>query len=592
MIDRTLTALFLSLATPALAAPVQAPAIDIELASALGERSVVPFETDAAIPYFDRQVHLAAIPAMIAVQIDPSLSGDARQAVRTLLDATGLAQATVQPSSIPGWSYIMLPDQAASLQDARRAVTQLSAADTVAVSSLTYIGEGGLPVVPTRDLLISFAPGTSPAQQSAILKQYGATVIEHDAGGMQGVIRAQVNARTGDAILRTAMSVNDEAAVEWAQSDHIYWAKRAGSPNDPLFPQQWALEQPNDMDMDALEAWAVTSGDASVRVVVLDSGIQQNHPDLNQAPGQTFVDGGGDGNPGNECDNHGTAVAGCIAAVIDNGLGVAGIAPNVQVQAGKIFNEISFFGFCLPFLESQDSWTAAGINWAASSGALVTNSSWGGGSPTPAITTAFDTTRDMGVIHFGAAGNDGTGTVGFPASLDSVNSVSALDSNGNLASFSTYGPGLFISAPGAAILTTDRTGSDGYGETDYTTIDGTSFASPYSAGVAALVLSVDSSLSPSEVEDILSQTSVDLGSAGYDTSFGWGFINAGAAVNLAAGAGCAPDLTGDGTLDFFDISAFINAFAAMDPAADFDGNGTFDFFDVSGFINAFGTGCP
>lgn len=592
MIDRSLTTLILSIAALAFAAPAQAPAIDQELALALGGRAVVPVQVEASIPYFDQRVKLGALPSMIAVQMEPAQEGEARRTVRALLDASGLAQATVQPSSIAGWSYIVLPEQGATIQDARLAVTQLCADDGVSVSSLAYLGDGGLPVIPTRDLLISFAPGSSPAQQSAVLKQYGATIIEHDAGGIPGVIRAQVNARTGDAILRTALSINDEPSVDWAQSDHIYWAKRAGSPNDPLFSQQWALEQPNDMDMDALEAWAVTSGDSAVRVVVLDSGIQQDHPDLNQEPGQTFVSGGGDGNPGNECDNHGTAVAGCIAAVMNNGLGVAGIAPDVRVQAGKIFNEISFFGFCLPFLESQDSWTAAGINWAATSGALVTNSSWGGGSPTAAITTAFDSTRDMGVIHFGAAGNDGTGTVGFPASLDSVNSVAALDSNGNLASFSTYGPGLFISAPGAAVLTTDRTGDDGYGGTDYTTIDGTSFASPYSAGVAALVLSVDSSLSPTEVEDILSQTSVDLGSAGYDTSFGWGFINAGAAVNLAAGAGCAPDLTGDGTLDFFDISAFINAFAAMDPVADFDGNGSFDFFDVSGFINAFSVGCP
>ena len=89
----------------------------------------------------------------------------------------------------------------------------------------------------------------------------------------------------------------------------------------------------------------------------------------------------------------------------------------------------------------------AGINWAASSGARVTNSSWGGGAASAAITSAFNSTRDQGVLHIAAAGNDGSSTIGFPANLGSVNAVAALAPSGNLASFSTYGSGLFISAP-------------------------------------------------------------------------------------------------------------------------------------------------
>lgn len=569
-----------------------AQTIDTELNRFITNGTVAAVASDAAMPYFDQRVSLGVYPAMIAVYIDPESPEAHRPAIRNLLNASGLAGAIENASAVPGWTYVVLPQNARSIDDAQRSVRQLADQRGVGMTSLVYLGQGGLPVIPTHDLLIFFTPDTTDAQQSAVLHAHGATLIERDAAGTPGLVRARTGVRTGEAMLRTAVEVNDDPAVAWAQSDNIFWARRAGTPNDPLFGQQWALEQPNNEDMDALDAWSVTMGDPSIRVVVLDSGIQQNHPDLHQLPGQSFVSGGGNGGPGNSCDNHGTAVAGCIAATANNGIGIAGIAPGVYVQAGKIFNETSFFGFCLPFLESQDSWTAAGINWAGDSGAQVTNSSWGGGAPTAVITNAFNTTRDMGVIHFGAAGNDGTGTVGYPASLGSVNSVAAVDSSGNRASFSTFGPGLFISAPGAAVLTTDRTGNDGYGSGDYTTIDGTSFASPYSAGVAALVLSANASLSPSEVESILAQTAVDKGTPGYDTGYGWGFINAGQAVALAAGSACSADLNGDGNLDFFDISAFLSAFTAQDSIADFNGDGSFDFFDVSAFLGAFSAGCP
>lgn len=556
---------------------------------------VVSTRVDAGVastPYFDAVIDLGAWPAMIAVFREPNEGGPASPVAA--LASAGLAGAQIQASTVPGWTYVKLPG-GGHLDAAEQAVWSLADRGEVDFASLVYIGQGGLPVIPSRDLLVFFAPGTSVEAEAQVLADHGATLIERDAGGMAGLVRARLDARSGDEVLTVAQSVNDLPEVAWAQSDHVYWARHMGTvpPNDPLFPQQWALEQSNDEDMDALEAWGITIGDASVRVVVLDTGTQQNHPDIHQVPGQSFTGTGTNGGPGNRCDNHGTAVAGCVAATINNGIGIAGIAPGARVQAAKIFNEIDLFGlFCLPFLESTDAWTAAGINWSASSGARVTNSSWGGGNPSAVITAAFDLTRAAGVVHFGAAGNDGTGTVGYPASLESVNAVAAMASDGTRASFSTYGPGLFISAPGAAVLSTDRTGSDGYGADDWTIIDGTSFASPYAAGVAALVISADPTLTPDEVTAIMAQTAVDKGTSGYDTDFGWGFVNAGAAVAAAAENSCPPDLTGDGALDFFDVSLFLSNFAAMDPSADLTQDGLYDFFDVSLYLSLFAAGCP
>ncbi|MCL4220722.1 MAG: S8 family serine peptidase [Phycisphaerales bacterium] len=557
--------------------------------------SVVTVRVEPAVasaPYFDATVELGVWPAMIAVYVEP----DVRQQVDVgaAVSAVGLGGAQLQASTVPGWTYVKLPGEA-RLGSAEQAVWSLADRGDVSFASLVYVGQGGLPVIPSRDLLVFFLPETGVEAQATILSDHGATLIERDAAGMAGLVRARLNVRSGDEVLSIAQAINDRPEVAWAQSDHVYWARHMGAlpPNDPLFPQQWALEQANDEDMDALDAWGITIGDDSVRVVVLDTGTQQDHPDIHQVTGQSFTGSGTNGGPGNRCDNHGTAVAGCVAATINNGIGIAGIAPGARVQAAKIFNEIDFLGLlCLPFLESTDAWTVAGINWSASSGARVTNSSWGGGNPSAAITTAFDTTKAAGVVHFAAAGNDGTGTVGYPANLASVNAVAAMASDGTRASFSTYGPGLFISAPGAAVLSTDRTGSAGYGSDNWTTIDGTSFASPYAAGVAALVISAHPSLTPDEVSDIMAQTAVDKGTPGYDTGFGWGFVNAGAAVAAAAGNPCPPDLTGDGVLDFFDVSLFLSNFSAQAPSADLTGDGLYDFFDVSLYLGMFSAGCP
>lgn len=543
----------------------------------------------AVTPYFDQRVQLNMFPAMIAVYTDPAAGprGDLQQS----MDAVGFGHAATEASSVPGWTYILLPEQAHTAAAVNDAVRDLSDRADLDLVSPVYLSKDGLPVIPTRDLLISFAPGTTNAEQAAVLDAHNATIIERHAAGTDGLVRARTAARTGQAALDIALAIHEHPAVEWAQSDRIFWAKRMSqTPNDPQFSQQWALFQSSGEDMDALGAWTVTTGDPSIRVVVFDSGIQQNHPDLTQMPGQSFT-GSGNGGPSNSCDNHGTAVAGCVAATINNGIGIVGIAPGVHVQSGKIFNEINFFGFCTPFLESQDSWSAAGINWATTSGAQVTNSSWGGGEGSQVITSAFNNGRAQGVIHFAASGNDGSNTIGFPANLASVNAVGALSSSGNLASFSTTGTGMFISAPGEAILTTDRTGADGYGGSDYTTIDGTSFASPYAAGVAALLLSVDPTLTPEQIEDILLTTAVDKGAPGYDTQYGWGFINAGNAVLSIAESPCPSDVNGDGDVDLDDLDMVLSNFGQKTSDGDTNADGVVDLDDLDAVLSAFGTTC-
>ncbi len=550
--------------------------------------AAAPADPGFRYAYFGRLIELEVDPTMVAAFVAPPAGGLEADPAPALA-AAGLPADRVQPSSVPGWSYVSLPEDGRSRAAALAEVDRLGGTGAFDMVSPVLLGEGGLPMVPTRDLLVRFRPGVDEAAADALLAEHGAAVLERDAAGLPGLVRARTDLAHGPDVLELAIELDAHPDTVFAQSDTIYWARRSGTPNDPLFPQQWALEQPSDQDMDALGAWALERGDPQIAVVVLDSGIQQDHPDLTQQTGATFAAGGGSGGPNGQCDNHGTAVAGCVSATIDNGIGVVGIAPDASVRSGKIFNEIFFLFLCLPFLESQDSWTVEGITWSADSGARVTNSSWGGGSPSAAISSAFAATREAGVIHFAAAGNDGTGSLGYPASLSTVNAVSALASSGQLASFSTFGPGTFLAAPGAGILTTDRTGGDGYSSGPVTTIDGTSFASPYAAGVAALVLSADPSLTPDEVEAILSQTAVDRGAPGYDPQYGWGFVNARAAVEAVLGGGCPADLDGSGAVGFDDVLAVLAAWGPCDGCpADLDASGDVGFDDVLAVLAEWG----
>ena len=520
---------------------------------------------------------------IIAVHRDPAGPGPG---VVDVLARLGHPADRVQPSSVPGWAYVMLE------RDPAFEIARLSMNGEIDMVTSILPEDEDLPRFPTRDLLVQLDQDGVPVMLGDEFE-----ILEADFAGTPGLTMVRTNARTGTEAKAIAAGIAARPGVEFAHPDSIYWARRHGGgyvPNDPQFSSQWALDQANDHDMNAPEAWMMTTGDAAIEVVVFDSGIQGGHPDLSLVPGQDFTGGNSDGSPNSTCDNHGTAVAGCVAASIDNGIGIVGVAPDCRVKSGKIFNEIFLIFLCLPFLESQDSWTVAGINWAADSGARVTNSSWGGGGGSAAISSAFASTRSAGVMHFASTGNDGTSTIGFPANLSSVHAISAIQSSGAIASFSTIGDGNFICAPGVSILTTDRTGGDGYGSGDTTSIDGTSFSSPYAAGVAALVMSADPSLTPDEVEQVLADTAKDRGAAGYDTTFGWGLVDAAAAVAAVwdVEEPCLADLNDDGSVNGADLGYVIAGWGECEGClGDLNGDGQVTGADLGLMISAFGP-CP
>ncbi|MCH8149858.1 MAG: S8 family serine peptidase, partial [Planctomycetes bacterium] len=487
--------------------------------------------------YFDQAIALERDPTRIAM-FESALEPNPAAALKACAAKCGLNARAMAKSQVPTMWMMETGALARDAAGAEKLVSTIAADDDVGFVSPVFLDGQGEPVIITQYIHVGFSETTTAAAARALLASMGAGQIEaSDWAGMAGVYRVKAGTRNGFGVLRIANAIAAKPGVKFAEPDMVKTSRRSLIPNDTFFDLLWGLHNTGqsggtvDMDMDGPEAWDLTIGDPAIITVILDDGTQQDHPDINQIPGADFTGSGTGGGPFNQCDNHGTAVAGCTSAIINNALGVVGSAPGCKIAAAKW--SISTLGNPCPGTGSfAISWFVNALSFAESIGAKVTNNSNGFG-PSASITTKYQQTRDAGIVHFASAGNDGTSVIGYPANLPTVNAVGAINRFGNKASFSTFGVGLAFMAPGQSIASTDRTGNDGYVGGDYVLIDGTSFSSPYAAGVAALVFSVDNTLVPDDVEQILNSTATDRGAAGYDTVYGWGILNLFGAVQAA-----------------------------------------------------------
>jgi subtilisin family serine protease len=495
-----------------------------------------------------------------------------RQSLVAIRSAGGLADL---PETVPGWHVV-----------ARSANVM---GDFV---SPVFADDLGGSTFPTSAILIGMSAETTAEQAIALVRSVApqaALIKAYEF--IPGMFLVESGAADGAAVMQMANALADRADVVFAEPDMVFSGHAALIPNDPNFSSCWGLRNTGQsgglvgFDMKAAQAWDIELGSSGVISVVIDTGVEQMHPDINQITGRDFTGTPAlNGNPGNACDNHGTAVAGCISGRINNNLGGVGVAPNTRVASARCFVSITD---CSGGWNASYSWTADALNWASSIGARVTNNSNYYGGTSAAMETAYAATRTAGMIHFAAAGNSGAASLSYPSSLTTVNAVAALDRTGVRSSFSQYGTGLAFSAPGREISSTDRTGAAGYAAGDYVTVNGTSFASPYSAGVAALVFSHYPGLSGMQVETAMRKGARDLGTAGYDTGYGWGMVQAYGSLVAA----CPADINLDGVVDFFDYLDFVAAFSAGGPQADFNGDTAIDFFDYLDFVAAFSGGC-
>ena len=406
-----------------------------------------------------------------------------------------------------------------------------------------------------------------------------------------------INMNSVASMNQAILTLSANPNIELIERDQVFTATRQEViPNDAGFSQCWGHRNTGtsgglvNFDMNTSNAWSITQGSSTIKILIFETGIQQNHPDINQLVGRDFttnvVNGIAGGEPSNSCDNHGTAVAGCVTGTINNSIGTVGVAPNCKVISAKVGVSITP---CNGSWQGQTSWTVNAINWGIANGVRVTNNSNDYGTVSTAMATAYTAARNAGVVNFASSGNSGNTTIGFPASTSSVNAVGASSRNGQKASFSSYGSKIAFVAPGQSIYTTDRTGTNGYGSGDYTTIDGTSFSSPYAAGVAALILSANPSLSAAQVETIMKTTCKDMGTVGFDTLTGWGMLNAEAAVIAASPLPCVSDLNGDGVVDGSDLGKLLSSWGTA--SSDITGDMIVDGQDLGVLLAAWGS-CP
>ena len=332
----------------------------------------------------------------------------------------------------------------------------------------------------------------------------------------------------------------------------------AALPNDPRFASLWGLDNSGqtggvaDADIDAPEAWNVTTGSRSVVVGVVDTGIDYNHPDLvanmwrnpGEVPGDRidndgngFVDdvygwdfANNDADPFDD-NGHGTHTAGTIGAVGGNGVGVAGVNWQVSLMA-------------LKFLGANGSGTTsaavAALNYATlmrrtyGVNVVATNNSWGGGGASTALTSAIVAGGNAGILCVAAAGNESSNndtTPSYPANVtsDAVISIAATDASNRLATFSNYGATTVdIAAPGVGILSTTPNNT-------YSTYSGTSMATPHVAGVVALLAAASPQATATQIRSAILSSAVPVAGLAGKVASG-GLLNAAGAIAALGGS--------------------------------------------------------
>ncbi len=395
---------------------------------------------------------------------------------------------------------------------------------TSAIASATQ----SLDLQPGDEQLIAHAIG-NPIEFQAIPgeREFRGELIVHAKRGKVATADARVaqltlrqSAFVPERIVQVpaGMSEGQLASLLMATGDYEFvepnWTLfHAVDPNDPQLGSSWQHNR-----IDSRDAWDIETGDSEIIVAICDSGVDLNHPDLqdalvpgfNAASNQAQADGGNV----NDVNGHGTFVAGCAAAQGNNGAGVVGVGWDFSIMPIRVSNNSDGTASAFAILE--------GARWAAENGAHVINASFTGGTSSANQSTAVYL-KQNGALLFWASGN--ADSFVSPNRPDYV-LVGSTTSGDNRSGFSNYGPAVDVTAPGSSVRSTRNGGTYGNGS-------GTSYASPIAAGVGAMIYSYDPTFSADDVQEILYNSVDDLGATGRDDFFGRGRVNTHNAMLLA-----------------------------------------------------------
>jgi type VII secretion-associated serine protease mycosin len=389
-------------------------------------------------------------------------------------------------------------------------------------------------------VLLRFAPGASAADRARALLDAGLSATTAVDGTpyvdatVHGTVSQAVRTLLGDPAVAAAQPVYRRHATSLVDAPVPPAASAASAARGAIRPTdpRYAGAEARAADLMRLpQAWAVRR-DSSVVVAVIDTGVDLGHPDLagRLVPGHDFV--GNDSVPQDE-NGHGTQVAGVIGAVPDNGRGIAGVVWDARIMPVRVL-DADGYGF--------DDTIAKGIAWAADHGAKVINLSLGGPQADPVLQSAVHYATRKGALVVVAAGNDGNDAVQYPAAYPEALAVAATDATGTLTQFSSYGDWVDVAAPGWEVLSTALRVP---GSSAYVAESGTSFSAPYVAGVAALVRAQHPSWTVAHVRRQITTTARDAGAPGFDEFYGFGVVDAYAALGGPPGPRVGPAFVPD-----------------------------------------------
>jgi subtilisin family serine protease len=367
------------------------------------------------------------------------------------------------------------------------------------------------------ELVVRYEPGVAPAERAAVRDDLGATLDER-----LGLDRAEVVTLEPSAhVLAAAKSFERRPEIRYAEPNYLY--RLDGVPDDPLIFEQAGLHDTGqtfgdldsippsftgtyDADIDAPEAWNISTGSPNVTIAIADSGIDYTHPDLapNVVGGHDF--GADDPDPFPQGSDHGTHVAGIAGAVGNNDFGVAGVSWQSRLMPLKVSRQVG------GETEIMASDLAAAFDYATASGVQVVNASLGGADTSSLVRNSINSAP--GVLFVVSAGNDEKDiddpldlnplAQQFPCEHPAPNIICVAATNHRdelAASFSNWGAtSVDLAAPGASILSTTLAGSTTYSG-PFAFKSGTSMATPMVAGTAALIFGLYPGVSVAEVKN-------------------------------------------------------------------------------------------
>ena len=310
-------------------------------------------------------------------------------------------------------------------------------------------------VSPTGNWVIHYDPGTPLSEKWEYVNRIGGTIVERID---------ELEIWVVDVPESFGMNFTFDSDVELVEQDFFVSVAFDNPPNDPDYDRQWALPH-----IQAETAWSEVDDLEAITVAVIDTGVCMSHEDLVGRVldnGYDFVDN--DDDP-EDVFGHGCSVAGIIAANIDNGIGIAGFAPNASILPVRVLG---------PSGSGSMADVAAGIVYAADNGADIINLSLGSMVGSQVTKDAVDYAVGEGVTVIASAGNSGGTLPGYPARYENVVAVGAIDPNGGRSSFSNKGGDIW--APGREVHTI-------YLDDGYKALNGTSFSAPYVSAMAAVL---------------------------------------------------------------------------------------------------------